>query len=274
MRAYAERLRGILARFPYEVVKAPGAEALETWRRLKAAGRGTPVVLGGEEDFARIAENLVSSTEERDYTVKQTLEQAATYRFPEDFRARRAQEEAEHERWLASQGPEFQRRRAEFAAQFGREDVQRVAHGPWPKREELAPGPGLTVVEQMNFDAATHGVSYAPYAEVRIVVLPTSDWTEAFAYLCWGGWNSCPYPHEHVAIMRRWRDQYGIELVGMSGDVLNLTAARQPADREAAMTLALEQYEYCADLVDQGVGTIENLAAGLMVQDWWYFWWD
>ena len=38
--------------------------------------------------------------------------------------------------------------------------------------------------------------------------------------------------------------------------------------------LALEQYAYCNDIVDQGVGTIGALADGLMKSHNWYFWWD
>lgn len=38
--------------------------------------------------------------------------------------------------------------------------------------------------------------------------------------------------------------------------------------------LAKELYEYCPDIVDQGMGTITNLAALLMVSNAWFFWWD
>jgi hypothetical protein len=43
---------------------------------------------------------------------------------------------------------------------------------------------------------------------------------------------------------------------------------------EEALKLAQEQYSFCCDIVDQGVGTIENLAGGLMASSIWYFWWD
>jgi hypothetical protein len=38
--------------------------------------------------------------------------------------------------------------------------------------------------------------------------------------------------------------------------------------------LAKEQYAYCADIVEQGVGTIEALAATLLNGHIWFFWWD
>jgi hypothetical protein len=44
--------------------------------------------------------------------------------------------------------------------------------------------------------------------------------------------------------------------------------------REEAMALAQEHYELCSDIVLQGPGTLEPLAATLMASDWWFFWWD
>jgi hypothetical protein len=34
------------------------------------------------------------------------------------------------------------------------------------------------------------------------------------------------------------------------------------------------QFDYCSDIVEQGVETLSALGAGLMTDDWWYFWWD
>jgi hypothetical protein len=48
----------------------------------------------------------------------------------------------------------------------------------------------------------------------------------------------------------------------------------KPATREEALELAREQYFYCNDIVDQGMGSYRRLAAGLMASDWWFFWWD
>jgi len=81
-------------------------------------------------------------------------------------------------------------------------------------------------------------------------------------------------PEEQVAVLRYWNGTYGAELVGASNDVLELRVARRPSSKEEALRLAQEQFWFCYDIVDQGVGTIENLAATLFVSDIWYFWWD
>jgi hypothetical protein len=110
--------------------------------------------------------------------------------------------------------------------------------------------------------------------EVVIATLNESDWTKAAALLRYGNWNACPPPQVHVAVHRYWRERYGIELVSSQIDTLEFRVTNQPTDQETALALAREQYAYCNDIVDQGVGTLANLAATLMVSDYWYFWWD
>lgn len=59
----------------------------------------------------------------------------------------------------------------------------------------------------------------------------------------------------------------------MQNDVLEFTAF-PVRDRSAAVGLALGQYAFCTDLVDQGVQTIEVLADSLTKSSVWSFWWD
>lgn len=116
--------------------------------------------------------------------------------------------------------------------------------------------------------------SNKPCETVRIALVPTDDWTTIPAHLRWGGWNECPPAEYHVAALRFWRDRYGAELVGMSFDTMNLRVARRPTTREEALALARVHHAYCPDVIDQGVETYSALAASLMIDDWWYFWWD
>jgi hypothetical protein len=125
---------------------------------------------------------------------------------------------------------------------------------------------GLTVAQDV--------LTGKPLPKVYIGLAPTNDWTTIPAYLRWGGWNDCPAAEYHVAAMRKWRDRYGAELVGMSSDTINLRVAIRPKTREEAIALARDQYTYCTDTIDQGVRTYSALAASLMANDWWYFWWD
>jgi len=136
--------------------------------------------------------------------------------------------------------------------------------GTWPDAPQPA-GPGLSVV---------YDLKGKPLDRVHILLIPTQEGAAVPAFLRWGGWNACPAPEYQVAALRAWHERYGAELIGISGDVINLRVARRPTTRDAAMDLAREQYLYCEDIVDQGVGALAPLAATLMQEDWWFFWWD
>ena len=226
--------------FPYEFIEVPGARAWEEWSRLRQVGRGWPVIVGGEEDFLRIAEGVGGYVGDPQgvRSVEEILDAAQRLDHPASF--------------------------FEFVQHQYGDDAPQAVLGDWP---ESAPvGAGLTV----PFDILTG----QPYERVYIVVLPTQDPAEAPAYLRWGGWNECPAPEQHVAAFRSWRERYGVVPVAMAGDVLNLVATSRPSSRDEALDLAREQYAYCTDIVDQGVQTLSNLAATLSERDWWYFWWD
>ncbi|HEX7587301.1 MAG TPA: DUF4253 domain-containing protein [Anaerolineae bacterium] len=98
--------------------------------------------------------------------------------------------------------------------------------------------------------------------------------TAAVPYLRWGNWKDCPAPEYHVAALRSWRDRFGAELIGSGHDVMNIGVRRRPTNRAEALDLAREQYSYCSDIVEQGVGSLSALAAALMEHDWWFFWWN
>lgn len=106
-----------------------------------------------------------------------------------------------------------------------------------------------------------------------IMLVPTRDSTEIPAILMYGGWNACPHPSEHVAMLRRWRDRYGAQLIALTGDTLECVVAR-PAGQLEATPLAEEMYWYSPDIVDQGTESVDALASSLAGSKYWFFWWD
>lgn len=138
-----------------------------------------------------------------------------------------------------------------------------VALGEWPAERP----------EPVGFSAALDPRSQTPMPRVYIVLIPTDDPTTVPAHLHWGNFNGClPAPY-HVAALRNWRDRYGAELVALGSDTLELRVARKPATREEALELARIHSAYCSEFA-QGGETLSGVAAGLMVQEWWSFWWD
>lgn len=75
-----------------------------------------------------------------------------------------------------------------------------------------------------------------------------------------------------VSALRSWRDRFGAELVGFSHDVMNLGASRPPCSRGQALALAREHDLFCGDTLNDV--TLAELAAHLIADDWWFFWWD
>jgi hypothetical protein len=247
-KAELEWWRQAIARLPFERVAVPGAEALETWRRLHGAGRGYPVVVGDEEALGRVAEHyvmddpaLVPNVAHRRPGAAEVIEAAERLRMPQDLSA-----------WQGEV--------------FGLDgEVLAPPEGTWPKiPARSAEGP--SVVRNVR----TGG--FQP--EVFILLVPAAEGYDVPAYLKWGGWNACPPPEYHVAVLRSWHERFGAELVGLGFDVMDLMVGRPPGSREAALALAREEYLYCPDSIDQGAGSVAARAAHLMNSRWWQLWWD
>lgn len=113
-----------------------------------------------------------------------------------------------------------------------------------------------------------------PTANLFIMLLPTRHGYEVPAILHWGDFNACPRPEEHVAILRHWHERWGTELVAMTGATVELLAARRPHTGDESLAVAIEQYLYCPDIVEQGVDSVDALADSLAKSPMWFFWWD
>jgi hypothetical protein len=232
--------------FPFERVETTGEQALTTWKQLKATGRGIPVVVGGDRSVG----TLMTAFNPRlpvIRTAPQILAVANGLRHPQDL--------------ITKQGLDEARARKHSQGLF--ETRKGPPIGKWPVEAESISGLSVAVD------------SYGkPLQTVYIALMPTEDWTTVPAHLRWGGWDDCPPPEYHVAALRSWRDRFGAELVGLSSNRMDLNVTRPPQTRPEALDLAREHYVYCSDIVHQGLGTLSALAARLMGNAWWAFWWD
>ena len=105
--------------------------------------------------------------------------------------------------------------------------------------------------------------------------IPVKNPWEVFAYLPFGAWTDCPDTPSLMAAAKHWYKKYGAVPAVMTHDVLEFVLAK-PANSEEAMELALEQYGFCSDIVNQGPedATVGWLADVLRQSTVWYFWWD
>jgi hypothetical protein len=287
-RRAAEARVQALAALPFERVETTGREALATWERLRVAGRGWPVVVGGDEDLDRIAEQFgvaadMATGAKIEISPEAILARAARLRHPASLRSMRTEEEAraaQIERERLARGDMPLPLMAELDAngklrQLSPAEVrQRMEAGhDAPTEPPVGDWPGDVAVGETGLTLADR-LDRKPLDKVHILLIPTTESAAVPAYLRWGGWNECPAPEYHVAALRSWHERYGAELVGIGGDVLNLRVTRRPRSREEALALAREMYLYDEDIVSQGTETFAMLGAALMASDWWFFWWD
>lgn len=119
-----------------------------------------------------------------------------------------------------------------------------------------------------------HILSRVNYKKVYLGIAEIKEPWMLPAYVKYGGWNACPMPEIHCALMKHWQEKYKAEIITMTSDVIECKVDNPPTNEEDSKKLAWEQYLYCPDIVEQGTGTIERLSDTLIDSDYWYFWWD
>ncbi len=230
------------------VIVVSGDEALDAWqatRHLVPVTGRHPVIAGGPIDYGGDSNTELEQTiasarflEQDSFTVASELAKAETVGTP---------------KWFSDRQSYLEVTAAELQASLPLPDY------PYPKDQ---------------FTSNTEILSGTPLPVVEIVLLPTRNSWEAPAYLLWGGWNDVPFPNENVALLKYWAESYGAEVVAITSDVVELAVSSPPVDDEAALSLAREQFLYAPDIVWQGTGDINVLAAALLDAPVWFFWWD
>ena len=244
-----------------------GPVATDAWQKLRAALDRTgrwPIICG---DAAEEADNLEAVFEESGDTVEQTLAQVPPGAPLAALREHERRSREAMADYLRSQGEEVPPYLANPELFESADDAEDPDAKPaeWP---DLAPRRELAL--QSTVDV----LSDEPHERCLIALLPTAQPAEAPAYLRFGGFNACPGPELHVAFLRDWGRRYGAVPACITHDIIECVVARPPWTRDDARALAAEQFVYCGDIVSQGTGTVERLAAELWASPMWYFWWD
>ncbi len=114
-----------------------------------------------------------------------------------------------------------------------------------------------------------------PMSMTHLAFLPVDQGWQVPAALGLGGWNYCPGPPEHVAVLKYWYEHWGAQPVAARYDTLELQVMSLPEGREEALKLAREHLSYCGDVLwEQQPSTLRSLASRLLHSSIWYFWWD
>lgn len=110
--------------------------------------------------------------------------------------------------------------------------------------------------------------------EIILAKIPVRNPWEVFCWIPMGGWNECPDYTSMMAIFKYWYETYQVAPAVFTSDVLEAYAEKPAQGWTQTAKLAKEQYSFCCDIVDQGVATVDALAALLHQKKIWYFWWD
>ena len=219
-------------------LKIPGTAAIETLelRRLDYRHTGEyPFLIGDAEELERIREAAEYNAQNFDDLIRESLN-------------------LDLSNWLRERREEFE----EY--EFSEEDTL----GEWPGE----------VTEKGSISLHLDVLSRKIKKEVFLGLARINQPWQLPAVLKYGAWNDCPAPEVHCAFHRKWQSEFGAEIVGMSGDVVECVVKNPPRDKAASIELAWQQYWYCADIVEQGCESVSNLAATLINSKYWYFWWD
>jgi len=243
----------MFASLPYERTEVPGASLTVELQRFRTLGKGYPVAIGDDDALSRIAEQYsiddpavfprtaITSNLPHPRSLDEILAASDALQFPDDLA-----------QWPGACAPE---------------DLQ-ASIGEWP--DQPADNESNSPILAVAYDFRTG----MPFEKVHVLFIPTEESWQVPAYLRWGDWNACPPPEYHVAALRHWHDAYGAELVGISGDTMDLMVKYPPTSKEEALAVAKDIYWYCPDDVDQGTETLAALAGSMVMRHNWQFWWD
>jgi hypothetical protein len=250
-RADAERMFArMMASLPYERTQVKGVSAFAEWERLKGLGKGWPVLVGNDDALERIAERF-------------TMGDPAIFPSPQ---LALPPPRAPSTILEAAKDLTFPKDMGKWSGAYQPEDLHAPV-GAWPTSMPATPdAPVISVAMDI--------VKGVPLEMVHVLFVPAEHGWQVPAYLRWGDWNACPPPEYHVAALRHWNEKFGVELVGIGGDRMDLYVKSPPTRHDQALVAAQDIYRYCPDIVDQGTETLAALAATMVSGHWWNFWWD
>ncbi len=255
-----------------------GQECLALWRRLRELVEHTkhwPVILGSD-DSLRLMDEMTSRI--KDWTVfrSEVLVEAGKLDGGQWFRDQRNPRKRAHE---------YRKQAAALTGRPGCESIVELYRGfaeDWerlsaqgPAAEPPPPWPGEAVPPRTSYSGPFdpyHPDQYLP--KLWLGLAPTASFWEVPAYIPFGGFNACPYPPVHVAVLRHWQQSHQIELVTLTHDTIEVAVGRRPEKREEAIALARDQATYAEFEQLRPLNQPGHLAAHLLGSTVWQFWWD
>lgn len=269
--------RELLSALPFQRIEVSGAAAYARWESLRKDGRGWPIIVGSDDELVALARRLAEAPA---FDPAAILARADAAQYPRDLATRfelRSQKEAELDNELVAASDkalgDIEEVLADGSLRPLRPDEVRARVRSLVRNPVVGPWPDIPLLNDLA-PSLVYGEEGDPHTRAHILLVPATSGSEVPAMLDWGRWLDCPSPELQVATLRNWQQDYGAELVGLSADTMDIRVTRRPMSRDVALDLAREQFAYCADANLQHDQNLSALAATLMADDWWLFWWD
>jgi hypothetical protein len=98
---------------------------------------------------------------------------------------------------------------------------------------------------------------------------------DALAAMGWqGARHHNPWTAPLAAVVRSWEDRFGVRVVGVGFNTLDLSVAAPPVTMTHALHVAAEHWTFCPEIIVQGPGTLAEYAEGILGRDAWDFFWE
>lgn len=134
----------------------------------------------------------------------------------------------------------------------------------WKIRTQTPPG-------IVAFIGTQHSLAKPPVEGTELVVAVTRNQFDILRIAASDAVNYGRDTEDLVRTVQSWDERYGIDIYAARTDTIQLRLKSLPQDMKA---FANEVYEFCPDIVDQGDGDVENLAAEIAATKAVYLWWD
>lgn len=109
------------------------------------------------------------------------------------------------------------------------------------------------------------------YPEKYIAVIKGNNKFDVLRYRRTDGINYGLQTEDIIDKVSEWDKKYEIDIIGCGRDWVWIKLKKLPEDLDE---FSKEVYEFCPDIVDQGVGSIEKLKESMIINKELFFWWD
>lgn len=107
--------------------------------------------------------------------------------------------------------------------------------------------------------------------EDKLGLLPTREWSDLIRTFQTNGANYDLMPADIARWLEKFSAQQFLVITGVGWDWLE---GRITGKVVNARKLAQQMYEFCPDIVDQGIGSVKDLARAIEKDGYFFFWWD